>query len=124
MEIKINVKEEHIINGKCEKARECAIALAVIDIIPEAKVYRCTIEHADKHGMDFIVAKLPPFVSDNIEQFDDFRYGHIEGKARLEHLKPFSFVVDVDESLLFPDKLLEEIEQIIEGSKNVELVTV
>ena len=61
---------------------------------------------------------------EKIDRFDMFDEHNIVGKARLEHLQPFSFVVNVDESKLFPDKLLDEIEQIIEGSKNIELVTV
>lgn len=123
MKIKINVKEDHIINGLCSQVTGCAIALAVRDIIPEARVgyWGIAIEIGSSpitnHSMSTeVVVKM--------RKFDEFYNKGIVGKARLKHLQPFSFVVDVDESKLFPDKLLEEIEQIIKGSNNIELVTV
>ena len=39
MKIKINVKEEHITGGHCHNASECAIALAVRDILPQANIF-------------------------------------------------------------------------------------
>ena len=123
MKIKINVKEEHIINGECFAPSGCAIALAVRDIIPETLINYFSIKIYDKN---IIVNNdwTPKDARDKMDIFDDFSINNIVGKARLEHLQPFSFEVDVDESLLFPDKLLQEIEQIIKGSSNVELVTV
>jgi len=126
MKIKINVKEEHIINGECMNKSGCAIALAVRDVIPEALINYFYLKTGSTDSENVIVngGRMPKYACDKMHIFDNFRSGHVVGKARLEHLKPFSFVVDVDESILFPDKLLQEIEQIIEGSKNVELVTV
>jgi len=126
MKIKINVKEKHIINGKCVTPSGCAIALAVRDIIPEALIYYDSIQ-IDSDNIIVYNGCMPKDARDKMHTFDTFDHFEpvqIVGKARLKHLKPFSFEVDVDESLLFPDKLLQEIEQIIEGSNNVELVTV
>ena len=126
MEIKINVKEEHIINGECHNVSGCAIALAVRDIFKGALIFYESILITGAGSGNIITNNrhMPEDAQNNMHTFDHFDAEKIIGKARLEHLKPFSFVVDVDESLLFPDKLLEEIEQIIQGSKNVELVIV
>jgi len=126
MKIKINVKEEHIINGKCHEPSACAIALAVRDIIPEALINYFSIKIGNDDDDNIIVNDnvTPKDATDRMNIFDDFDLRHIVGKERLEHLAPFSFEVDVYESVLFPDKLLDEIEQIIEGSNNIELVTV
>lgn len=122
MKIKINVKEEHIINGKCARVNECAIALAVNDIIPDVMVAREQLGLAYPDATTSILCDLPTFVTSNIWLFDQL--DKVIGKERLEHLSPFSFEVDIDEAILFPDKLLQEIEQIIEGSKNIELVAI
>jgi len=129
MKIKINVKEEHIINGKCTNPYRCAIALAVRDIIPGAEIHYASIlidfnNIIVNNNMMPEDAQVKMHTFDNFDRFENHKRVTIVGKARLEHLQPFSFVVDVDESLIFPDKLLEEIQQIIEESKNVELVLV
>lgn len=121
MKLKINVKEEHIVNGKCLDERGCAIALAVRDIIPEALINYGYIQ-IDSQNVIVNNDRMLEDTQDKMCIFDGFDRNHIVGKARLEHLKPFSFEVDINESLLFPNKLLEEIEEIIKGSKNIELV--
>jgi hypothetical protein len=91
--------------------------------MPKAFVITTCIQIFDIDTNEILdIATLPHFVTEKINCFDKFEEHGIAGKERLVHLAPFSFVVDADEDILFPDKLLEEIEEIIEGSKNIELV--
>jgi len=131
MKLKINVKEEHIINGTCNNGSCCAIALAVNDLFP-AYVANGFIK-SDNYGE--IISYLDDNIDRKIRTFDSFNgkpmndkdltYEPIIGKDRLEYLKPFSFEIEILPKALdclFPNKHLDQIKDLVNNSLNCELV--
>ena len=122
MKIEISVKEEHIINGVCGDAENCAIHKAIKDVLPIISVFeKITFP-------DFQITN-PAF--DKAKQFDDCQWFHrngvgiLVGKERLKWIQPFKFTVDIpDDKLLqiLPSNTIEEAKQIINNSESLQTV--
>lgn len=134
MKIKINVKEKHIINGTCGMPSDCAIAQAVKDVFPCASVcYESIALISARNGVSNIIKddeEMPLMAKEKMYVFDSlkrkrrwFKSRGVVGKDRLKYLKPFSFILDIDEEKVFPEKHLEEIKNIFKESKNIEYAT-
>jgi hypothetical protein len=116
--IKVSVTKEHIIEGNCCSNHSCAIALALADAFPDIQVSGLFIRTKEH---DFVVdSSNDREVFRFVDQFDacDMEVGDhpAEGKDRLKYVKPFSFILKVQEEA-FP----EDPEKYLKRFKNLEL---
>lgn len=125
MKIEINVREEHIINGVCVEASECAIALAVKDVLGEVAVFdSIAVEDLSELSGERDLCPLPKEAFSFVLAFDETN-GIAKGKDRLKYLQPFTFTVDIpDDKLLeiLPSSTIEEAKWLINSSENLKTV--
>ena len=107
MKIRINVKQEHIDNGECRNPAKCAIALAVIDVFTSVSI--CT-DSIFCHCTSKRIAWLPQEAEEAIVDFDPGI-----------KIKPFLFVIDIDDNYL-ESIIPGDIEKAINESLNCEVV--
>lgn len=121
MKIKINVKEEHIINGECGNPWSCAIALAVSDLLGEVQVTYDRIRFVRENWN--LVTEMP---KNQMFEFDSCGNIHpAVGKYRLQYVQPFSFEIEIPDDKLdkiFPTSHLDEVKELVNNSLNCELV--
>ena len=115
MKIRIDVKEEHIINGKCADGYNCAIALAIKDLFPNAVVGTDEICFSNTYDADHNQSKF-------VTEFDKLDHLLIERRRRLNYVQPFSFEIEVDPGQIFQGVDISEVENIINGSLNCKVV--
>jgi hypothetical protein len=119
MKIQINITKEilersmwcGISPGKKAPAENCAIALAVKDLLSGSKVGNI---HIEKNGV--VVGILPIQARDFIEKFDKL----IDYPSERLDLEPFSFNIEIKEDLL--NISIEEAHEVLRNSTSLELV--
>lgn len=127
MKIRIDIKEDHIINGVCLDPSENMIAIAINDFLEKPHVYErgIFINGCCLSGKE-ICKSLPIDVQSKILEFDKCDahviYHPAQGKDRLKYVQPFSFEIDIDSNVVFPNLSMSDIQNKIESSESVSLV--
>ena len=119
MKVKVSVTQEILYNsrhcpvGKNSTLTNCAIACAVREIFPLAKVQRFTIEVFGVDHQDEI--RLPDLATQFIGSFDD-----APPEVRVNMI-PFSFSIDIPDSVI--NRIgLDEVNEILSKSLTLERV--
>lgn len=121
MKLKIKILKEHILNGVCHSATKCMIALAIRGSIPQLRVDVGQI--CIQKGSEWACASELPKQAEMLRQRFDFIAENIFGEERLKYLQPFSFIIDVDETLLMPYSHLQRIKTIINNTNNITILS-
>lgn len=122
MKIKIQVREEHIVNGVCTNPYRCAIAISINDFMPETSVLGgyMMVRGEGMKWENRLRIPLPKIAEKAIDEFDNCP---VKGTDRLKYVQPFSFEIEIPDDkieLIWPNTkgLLEKARELVNQSKN------